>query len=305
VVRHRSLTGFLTVAPLPLAPLIVAPLVHLTGIVDHPLLYVVPTAGAADIIRSGLDPAALGYLVLVIAVAVWLARRRFTHELAGCYRPIRQRRHRVRSRPRGWLPALVAIDRRTTLRSVLLMVVLTGPFRLVIALRLGYPPLVTYLQARFGVDLTQYQPVLLASLVVLHVPLIIGMVGALLIFDDTDDRTVLILRVSPITVPRYLAYRATTVAAVALLMLRVTVPVSGLAPSLPNVLPALVLAAAQAPLITMATTAIAGNKVEGLAWLKILGLLPTGMAPAIWWLPDQAQLPLVVLPHYWTVDTLW
>jgi fluoroquinolone transport system permease protein len=305
VIRHRTVTGFLTVAPLPLAPLIAVPLVHLTGIVDHPLLYVVPTTGAAAIIRSGLDPAALGYLVVVIAAAVWLARRRFTHELAGSNRPTRQRRHRSRSHPHGWLPALVAIDRRTTLRSALLTIVLTGPVLLAVALRLGYPPLATYLHTRFGVELAPYQPVLLASLVVLHVPLIIGMVGALLILDDVDDRTVLILRVSPVTVPRYLAYRTVAVAAVALLMLAVTVPVSGLAPSLPNVLPALVLAAAQAPLITLATAAVAANEVEGLAWLKILGLLPTGIAPAIWWLPDPAQWPLLVLPHYWTVDTLW
>jgi hypothetical protein len=66
-----------------------------------------------------------------------------------------------------------------------------------------------------------------------------------------------------------------------------------------------VLAAAQAPLITLATTAVAGNKVEGLAWLKILALLPTGIAPAMWWLPEPARWPLRVLPHYWTVDTLW
>ena len=76
-------------------------------------------------------------------------------------------------------------------------------------------------------------------------------------------------------------------------------------PTLPSVLPALVLAAAQAPLITLATAAVARNKVEDLAWLKILGLLPTGIAPAMWWLPDPAHWPLRLLPHYWTVDTLW
>jgi fluoroquinolone transport system permease protein len=81
VIRHWSLTGFLTVAPLALAPLIATPLVHLTGIADHPFLYVVPTTGAADVLRSGLDPAALSYLVLAIAAAAWLARRRFTHDL--------------------------------------------------------------------------------------------------------------------------------------------------------------------------------------------------------------------------------
>jgi fluoroquinolone transport system permease protein len=309
VVGQRTLTGFLTVAPLPLVPLIAAPLVHLTGVVDHPLLYVVPTTGVADVIRARLDlvgtAAALGYLMVVIAAAVWLARRRFANELAGGDRPTPERRHRTRPLPRGWLPALVDIDRRTTLRSALLTIVLAGPILLAIALRLGYPPLAAYLQTRFGIDLAPYQPVLLASLVVLHVPLIIGMVGALLILDDVDDRTVLILRVSPVTVPRYLAYRATAVAAAALLLLAVTVPVSGLAPDLPSMLPALVLAAAQAPLITLATTAVARNKVEGLAWLKVLGLLPTAIAPAMWFSPGPVQWPLRILPHYWTVDTLW
>lgn len=303
VVRQRSLTGFLTVAPLPLVPLIAAPLVHLTGVVDHPLLYVVPTTGATDVIRGTGTVPALGYLIVVIAAAAWLARWRFTHEPAS--KPARQRHHRTRPRSRGWLPALVDIDRRTTLRSALLTIVLTGPLLLAIALRLGYPPLAAYLHARFGVDLVPYQPILLASLVVLHVPLIIGMVGALLILDDIDDRIVMVLRVSPVTVPRYLAYRTTAVAAVALVMLTVTVPVCGLAPDLPSVLPALALAAVQAPLITLATTAVAANKVEGLAWLKILGLLPTGIAPAMWWLPDLAQWPLRALPHYWTVDALW
>lgn len=317
VVRQRSLTGFLTVAPFVLVPFIAAPLAHLTGVLDHPLLYVVPTTGAVDVIRADIDPvrtvAALGYLAVSIAAATWFARRRFTRERAGGNRPAREHRHhtrhrtrhRAQSRPRGWLTALVDIDRRTTLRSALLTVVLTGPILLAVALRLGYPPLAAYVHNRFALDLTPYQPVLLASLVVLHVPLIIGMVGALLLLDDIDDRTVLILRVSPVTVPRYLAYRTIAVGTVAALVLTITVPLSGLAPDLLSVLPALALAAAQAPLITLATTAVAGNKVEGLAWLKILGLIPTGIAPAMWWLPDQAHWPLRALPHYWTVEALW
>ncbi|MGB3437219.1 MAG: hypothetical protein WBA97_00590 [Actinophytocola sp.] len=306
-VRHRSLTGFLTVAPLPLAPLIAAPLAHLTGVGDHPLLFIVPTTGAAEIIRAGLDPVMIGYLLAAIAGALWLARRRFASGTAGTdrVRTSRIHGHRTRWRPHGWLAALAGIDRRTSVRSALVTVVLAGPVLLAIALRLGYPPLVAYVHARFGFDVTPYQPILLAALVVLHVPLIIGMVGALLVLDDLDDRTVLVLRVSPVGAPRYLAYRAIAVAAVAMLMLVVAVPVSGLAPSLPGILPALALAAAQAPLITLATTAIAANKVEGLAWLKILGLLPTGIAPAMWWLPGPVHRPLRALPHYWTVDTLW
>lgn len=298
VVRQPSLTAFLTIAPLPLAPLIAAPLAHLTGVADHPLLFLVPTTAAADVIQGGLEPAALGYLLLAVAAAVVFARGGVIREPVG-----RARTHRTRWRTRGWPAALAGIDRRTSVRSALLMVVLAGPLLLAVALRLGYPPLAAYLGARFGVDLTPYEPVLLASLLVLHVPLITGMVGALLVLDDVDDRTLLVLRVSPVGVRRYLAYRVVAVAVAALLLLVVAVPVSGLARGLP--LPALVLAAVQAPLITLVTAAVARNKVEGLAWLKILGLLPTGIAPAMWWSSDVIQWPLRVLPHYWTVDVLW
>ncbi|MBB4911606.1 fluoroquinolone export ABC transporter permease subunit [Actinophytocola algeriensis] len=301
VVRRPSLTAFLTVAPLPLAPLIAAPLAHLTGVADHLLLFLVPTTAAAAVIQGRFDPLALGYLLATTAVAIWFARGRFTHEPVGA--ESRARPRGTRWRPRGWLAALVGIDRRTSVRSALLLVVLAGPLLLAIALRLGYPPLAAYLQERFSVDLVPYQPILLAALLVLHVPLITGMVGALLVLDDIDDRTLLVLRVSPVTARRYLVYRMATVAAAALLMLVVVVPVSGLAPSFD--LPALVLAAAQAPLITLATAAVARNKVEGLAWLKVLGLVPTGIAPAMWWLPDAAQWPLQLFPHFWTVDALW
>ena len=301
VVRRPSLTAFLTVAPLPLAPLIAAPLARLTGLVDHPLVFLVPTTAAAEVIRGTFEPAALGYLLLTTAAAILVARARSTRE------PVvtggRARTYRTHWRPRGWPAALTGIDGRTSVRSALLVAVLAGPLVLAVALRLGHPPLTGYLRTRFGVDLVPYEPVLLASLLVLHVPLITGMVGALLVLDDVDDRTLLVLRVSPVGVRRYLAYRAVVVAATALLLLAVAVPVSGLARGLP--LPATVLAAAQAPLITLTTVAFASNKVEGLAWLKVLGLLPTGIAPAMWWLSDAAQWPLRVLPHYWTVDVLW
>ena len=198
VVRQPSLAAFLTVAPLPLAPLIAAPLAHLTGLVDRPLLFLVPTTAAADVIQGGFEPAALAYLLLAVAAVILFARGRFTHEPAGT--EPRARPPRTRWRPRTWPVALAGIDRRTSVRSALLMVVLAGPLLLALALRLGYPPLAGYLQDRFGVDLTPYQPILLASLLVLHVPLITGMVGALLVLDDVDDRTLLVVRVSPVGV---------------------------------------------------------------------------------------------------------
>ena len=38
---------------------------------------------------------------------------------------------------------------------------------------------------------------------------------------------------------------------------------------------------------------------------RAVGLLPTGIAPAMWWSPDAVQWPFRVLPRCWTVDVLW
>lgn len=317
VVRHRSLTGFLTVAPLPLAPLLAAPLLHLAGFAEHPALYLVPTTGAVDLIRLGVDPSAvtspgwavavLGYLVLAIAAAAFAAKRSFEQEFSKPSHIPAGRRARTMRRPKGWLAALAQIDVRTTVRSSLPLLVLAAPVLLAVALRFGYPPLVDYVRSQSGLDLAQYQPIALASLVVLHVALIIGMVGALVTLDHIDDRTLLVLRASPVPLPHYLAYRAISVAGVALIALVVTVPMSGLVAwdATPALLPALVLAAAQAPLVTLATVAFAGNKVEGVAMLKVLGAVLTGIAPVMFWLPGPAGWPLMALPPYWAVEVLW
>jgi hypothetical protein len=127
------------------------------------------------------------------------------------------------------------------------------------------------------------------------------------VLDDIDDRTLLVLRVSPVTLQRYLAYRGAVVAGLAAGSLVIAAPLSGLASwsALPAMLPALGLAALQAPLIMLATAAYASNKVEGLALIKVIGGIVTGIAPAMWWLPDSADWLLRLLPPAWVLDALW
>lgn len=60
----------------------------------------------------------------------------------------------------------------------------------------------------------------------------------MLVLDDIDDRTLLVLRVSPVTLPRYLAYRGGLVTVLAAVSLLVSVPLSGLSGWLMRPLPA-------------------------------------------------------------------
>lgn len=53
VTRHRSLVGFLSLAPWPLIPLMGVPILHGLGLLDHPLAYVVPTTPGFDLLAAG------------------------------------------------------------------------------------------------------------------------------------------------------------------------------------------------------------------------------------------------------------
>lgn len=90
VTPHRSLVGFLSLAPWPLIPLMGAPILHGLGLLDHPLAYVVPTTAGFDLMAAGTghaDPppaAAVAYLLACIAAAgLWAAHRFDRHVRAA------------------------------------------------------------------------------------------------------------------------------------------------------------------------------------------------------------------------------
>lgn len=204
------------------------------------------------------------------------------------------------------LGAFARVDVRNLRGDPLMWVIGASPLLLALALRVGYPLGEQWALRAHALDVSAHRGFALALMVVLHVPFIFGMLGALLVFDDIDDRTLLAIRVTPVTIERYLGYRLAAVTALSVVSLAVAVPVSGLAEgaSVVALLPALLLAAVCAPLTTLGALALASNKVEGLAVIKALGLL--FFLPLATWFTDAPwTLPLAVLPTYWPVRALW
>ncbi|MFW6204072.1 MAG: hypothetical protein ACOC96_03825, partial [Actinomycetota bacterium] len=209
VIPHRTMAGFLAVAPWPMVPFLLAPLLHLTALVDSPVLFAVPTVGGAELMRAGLDPAATAwppggppaaasYLAAATGVLLIAAHRRYLAD-SGSAPPGSGRARRLeaassrtaQARPPRFAPRVAAIarlDLRNLRSDALLLVALAGPLLLALALRLGYPAASDLIADRFGVELAPYRPVVLAALVLLHVPMMLGMVTSLLLLDDIDDR---------------------------------------------------------------------------------------------------------------------
>jgi hypothetical protein len=311
VAAHReSVVTLLIVLPLVLLPLIAPALLAAAGL-RHPLLYLAPTTGAMDLIRAGYGGAAaapgwsVAWLVLASALAATVAHRQLRSGPRAAA-PVRVRVGWTVRHDGGPVRSFLRTDFASIRRDPMLILVGVSPLLLGLAARFGYPPLHGWLARVHGFDVDPYRPLLLAVAVLLHVPVTFGMIGALLVLDDVDDRALTALRTSPLTLPRYLAYRGGSVTAAAVVGLAVAVPLSGLAApgSWARLGPAVLLAGLVTPLFLLTTLAVAGNKVEGVAAVKLLGL-PTYAPVATWWLTGPAGWPFAVLPTWWVVQTQW
>jgi hypothetical protein len=313
VAAHRTdLIGYLTALPWPLIPLLAVPLGVATGLLTNAGWYAVPTTGALDLIRAGSGPpsrfpvpAVLGYLAIWAALACGYAVRALAMpEPDHPMWTIQAARHPAARRgwpTRGpqWL-SFVRADLRAITRDSILVPIVLSPLLLGVVLRFGYPPLSAWLARTHDVDLTPYRPVIALLAVVLHVPVIAGMVGALLVLDDRDSGALDVIRVSPLGTRRYLTYRLGLISTFTAGGLAVAAPLSGLVPA--SAWTAVVLAVPVGPLFALATLAVAGSRVEGIAAVKALGI-PAYAPLAAWWLTGPAGWLLVPLPGYWVVRT--
>ena len=131
------------------------------------------------------------------------------------------------------------------------------------------------------------------------------MVTGFLLLDERDSRTLTALRVTPLSMRRYLAYRVAGPLAVATASTLVGYCVVGLTPvPLGALLSVALVGGLSAPLFALVLAAAAPNKVAGLAVVKILNainLLPIAAA----FLPIPLQYVAGVIPTYWPMRALW
>ncbi|WP_247612825.1 hypothetical protein [Nocardiopsis dassonvillei] len=193
------------------------------------------------------------------------------------------------------------VDLFGTGRDPLLPLMLGAPVLLALVIRFAFPAASEFVLGSYGFDLAPHTPVVLAALVLLHVPMMFGVVGGLRAVEDSDENVLLVLRASPVSVPAYLGYRTVLVTVLSLAGLAAALPLSGLMISgwTAPVAVALVLAALQAPLLTASMTALSANKVEALVVVKGIGALLALTPVAAWVLPAPWNLLLLPLPPSW------
>ncbi len=174
-----------------------------------------------------------------------------------------------------------------------------------LALLLASGPLLTVvLRVGDALDVPVPDALAVSFLLVLLVPFILGLLVGLVLLDERDGQVLEALRVTPLSLNGYLAYRCGSAVVLSALVLGCCVPLSGLAGELPRLVPSLLLASLFAPVPALLFAAFASNKVEGLAVMKAFSLLL--FLPLLAWFADPRWEPAFgVLPTYWPVKAFW
>jgi len=174
-----------------------------------------------------------------------------------------------------------------------------------LVMRWAIPSLTEWVAGRWSVDLTPYHVLIVSHIIVQLAPFMAGLIGGFLLLEDREERTVRALLASPVPLRHYLLVVSAAMVAGSLILTAAEGMLIGIAlPSWPALLATGAVGALMAPVIAMAIGALADNKTEAFAYLKIGGLgplIPTGA----WFLPEPWQWLAGLYPPYWAVKAYW
>jgi len=215
-------------------------------------------------------------------------------------------------RRRGLVATLVAADLRRVTRDPLMAGIIAAPLAVALIFRFAVPDaetlqttLVAYLGQDGGASAARAAPVLLMSLLTAIAPGLVGAVYGLLIVGERDERTLMALRVMPVSFARYVAARLFTPLALSVGVTIVAYPVAGLAP-LPIATVALIalVNAVSAPVVALAMATFARNKMAALAVMRVANSILALPVLAYFAVPPMLYLAWLS-SAYWQMKALW
>ncbi|OBI62800.1 fluoroquinolone transporter permease [Mycolicibacterium fortuitum] len=198
-------------------------------------------------------------------------------------------------------------DIRGTYRDPLLVMVVLAPVIWTSLVAILTPMFTEMLAQRYDFDLVPYYPLVLTAFLLLTSIIIAGGLGAFLVLDEVDAGTMTALRVTPVPMSTFFAYRAVTVMLVTTVYVIATLSFSGILE--PGLIPALIpiglVAGLSAVVTLLLIVTMAGNKIQGIAMLRALGMLIAGLPCLPWFIDSPWSLAFGVLPPYWAAKAFW
>lgn len=198
-------------------------------------------------------------------------------------------------------------DIRGTYRDPLLVMLVVAPVLWASGVAVLTPMVTDLLAQRYDFDLVPYYPLVLTAFLLLTSIIIAGGLAAFLVLDEIDAGTLSALRVTPVPLSTFFGYRAATVMAVTTVYVIATMSFSGILE--PGLIPALIpigMVAGLAAVVTLLLiVAVASNKIQGIAMVRVLGMLIAGLPCLPWFIDSGWNLAFGVLPPYWAAKAFW
>ena len=197
------------------------------------------------------------------------------------------------------------VDSKYIRRDDINIMLIVAPFLLALAVRWLLPFLLDGIGELINFNLLPYFPPIMGYVIIILMPLFSGMVTGLILLDQKDDRTIIGLQVSPVSMTSYLSYRLATPMLLSLVMTMLVYPISGLQPiGFLSLFANAILAMPLAPLFALTFAIFAENKIQGLVLMKAAGgilFLPI----AAYFLPDVWKIITAIIPTFWPGQFYW
>jgi hypothetical protein len=199
------------------------------------------------------------------------------------------------------LSTLLVSEAKSTVRDEILLIITCVPIILTLLVRFGEPPLRGLLTEYL--DLSRHHLTILAVLASMT-PMMFGWLIGFKLLDDRDEHTLSAIAVTPLTKQGYIVYRTALVLVLSAFLNTTLIPLTGLTGiTLGRLIPISIMAAFEAPIMALVLAAFAGNKVEGLAVAKFMGIFS-----AVPVLPLYIDSPFVyaagIVPFFWVGKTV-
>ncbi|MCL6591105.1 MAG: hypothetical protein K6U80_14260 [Firmicutes bacterium] len=193
---------------------------------------------------------------------------------------------------------LLAGDLRNIFRDPLLAFIPFAPILAALIIRIVFPYLNIFLQQQYHFNFSIYYSFVL-SIIILSTPVYFGMIIGFLLLDERDEQILNYVAVTPLQKTGFLVYRTMLPVIVSIIFSYLLILMVGIVkPDLLKFLPVALMVSLEAPMYALFLGAFAGNKIEGLALAKGLGVL--FIAPAAgYFIKSNWQFIAGIVPLYW------
>lgn len=185
-----------------------------------------------------------------------------------------------------------------TLRDGILLILLPAPFLLGVIMKIGIPIVNTILIEKLNFTISPWYN-LLDALLITMTPCLVSMICAFVMLEERDEGTMAYYSITPAAGYNYFIARIVLPMIWAFLCTILVKLLFGLTYcSIPKLLGLAVISSLHGAAIAMLLVTFAGNRVEGLALSKLVGVFLLGL-PVVWFVAKPYQYFAAFLPSYW------